>query len=373
MLRNLLKSIWLLISWEGRDFMGLNSVLQSKKMKTTDMILLTTSLSYMSDAGLTFREGVDILMSDPNGKINRYGLQLLKDCFDEGLVLSQAFHEHENVYGTGLWRQIDAAERTGKVAEALLRISEQLKSSQGVMSKVRGAMAYPLFILCVALFAGYFLFTTTIPEMGNMMLEFGAELPALTMFVMAACDAMVDYGPLVLLGLALSVATTVWALSHPFKLWWHRFVYNFPLSGGISTNMNYSRVYTLINDMIENGSNMVDSVRVAASAVSNLYISSELLGCADDMEREGKGLADALAGASTMPSNDRLMLNVGNRTGREKEILMDMAKRREAAANESVDRLLELLTPIIMLLVCAVVGVLVVSVYMPMLTMASAM
>ena len=347
--------------------------LKGKKMATKDLILVFTSLSYMQTAGMTLREGVNILLQDPNSKLNKSGLQLLLDCFDEGMSLSVTLKEHEDVYGTGLWRQVDAAERTGKVPECLLRIAEQFKSNGDVTSKIRGALAYPVFIVIVALIAAYYLFTHTIPEMGAMMQEFGAELPALTLAVMALCDIVVKYSLFIGIGLVAAVFATIWALKGPLKMQWAKFILKFPLSRDISINMNYALVYLLLNDMTENGAHAVEALRVAASSASNLAISQELLNCADIMDREGYDLSKSLMEANTMPHDDRLMLTVGSRTGREMDVLKDMARRRNAAANESVGQLLEMMTPIIMVFVCILVGVLVVSIYMPMLTMASSM
>lgn len=344
-----------------------------KRVDSKGLILLFTSLSYMRSAGLTLRDGVDILMKNKDHKINRAGLQVLLDGFDEGLVFSEVLKEHEDVFGSGWWRQVDAAERTGKVPECLLRLADQLKHNASIMSKIRGAMAYPIFVVIVALCAGYYLMTNTIPEMGAMLAEFGGELPALTQAMMAACDVMTRHGILVIVIFIVMVAAVIWALKHPLKMQWHTFITKFPLSSGISINLNYSMVYTLINDMIENGSNIVAAVRIAASSATNVLIVKELQGCADTMEREGYGLAAALQDANTMPGDDRMMLDVGSRTGREMELLQDMAARRRVAAEDAVNQLLELLSPIIMLFVCLIVGILVVSVYMPMLTMATQM
>ena len=347
--------------------------LTSRKMSTKDLTLLFTSLSYMSTAGMTLREGVDILMQDPNSKLNRTGLQTMLDCFDEGMTLSVILKDHEDIYGTGLWRQVDAAERTGKVPECLLRIAEQFKMNSDVASKIKGALAYPIFIVFIALVAAYYLFTNTIPEMGKMMKEFGADLPPMTLAVMAIADALIDHLILIIIVAVLLVVGIIYALKHPLKMQWHRFILKFPLSGSISVNINYSLVYLLIRDMTENGAHAVEALRVAASSTVNLFIQRELIHCADTMEREGYGLATVLMEATTMPHDDRLMLGVGARTGREMDVLKDMSRRRGIAANESIARLLELMTPIIMVFVCIVVGILVVSIYMPMLTMASAM
>lgn len=353
--------------------MIIDDLLTPKKMSRKDLVLLFTSLSYMLTAGMTARDGVDIILQDPNNKVNTKGLNTLKDSLDGGNTLAETFRDHEDVFGYGIWRQVDAAQRTGKVPECLLRIANQLKTSGDVAGKIRGALIYPCFILAVAMAAAYFLFTNTIPEMSAMMLEFGVDLPPLTLAVMAFCDGLVTYGPVIMVGIVVGLVALIYAIKKPLRVYWHKFILRFPLSGGISVNLNYSIVYTLINDMIENGAHVVEALRVAASAASNLFIGKELLGCASVMEQEGIGLAESLLAAGSMPHDDRLMLNVGSRTGREMEILKDMAARRAIAAEESIQRLLEMMTPIIMVFVCAIVGVLVVSVYMPMLTMASSM
>lgn len=345
----------------------------SKKLKSSELILLFTSLSYILSAGMTPRDGLEMIRQNEDTKINPKVLNILCDELDAGLNLSEAFKAHEDRIGSGFWHQLDAAERTGKVPECMLRIASQLKNSGDVKSKIRGALLYPTFVLIVACIAGYYLLTTTIPEMGQMMVEMGGEIPPLTAALMKLCDMIVEWGWLILLVTAALVVAIIWALSNPLKLHWHHFITKFILSGSISVNLNYSIAYTLINDMIENGSNIVSAVRVAAASVGNYFIQQELISVADTMDREGLGLAKALQSITSIPGEDRMMLDVGSRTGREMELLIEMADRRRVSANTSVAQMLELFTPIIMVLVCALVGVLVVAVYMPMLTMASAL
>lgn len=349
----------------------LSRIIPNNKLDNKSLILLFTSLSYMESAGLTHHDAVDILIKNPDHKINRDSLQVMKDGFEEGLILSQVLRDHEDIFGVGWWRQVDAAERTGKVPECLLRIVAQLKNMGNIMSKIRGALIYPIFVVIIALGAGYYLLTHTIPEMGAMMEELGGELPGITVFMIHLCDLLTVWGWLFLIIIIAAIFLISWLLTHPLKMQWHKFITKFFLSGGISINLNFSVVYTLINDMIENGSNIVDALRIAAGSASNIYITSQLMDCADTMDREGLGLAQALQGSKSMPGDDRMMLDVGSRTGREMELLQDMSFRRNAEAIDATNRLLELMSPLIMVFVCIIVGILVVSIYMPMLTMAT--
>ena len=347
------------------------SSLFSNRMKRQDMIVMMTTLSWMLSSGISVKSGVDKLLEDPNNKMNRNSLLLLHNDLEEGKQLSECFRDHEDVFGTGYWRQIDAAEQTGKVAECLLRITSQLENDGDLMSKVRGAVTYPAVIVLFALVAGYYMFTTIVPQMGEMMGEFGVEMPALTVAVMVFADYLMSHYIFIAGILVGSVLLIRYLISHQWKFGWCKLLTRLPFVGPISVNMNYSLVYTLLSDMIENGSHIVEALRVAAGSATNAFIMSELLSSADSMEREGLGLTEALVKSSTMPADDKLMLQIGSDTGREIELLSNLSSRRREAAYGSVNALMEVLPTLVLLVVAAVVGVMVIAIYMPMISMAT--
>lgn len=354
--------------------MGLISkITNPDRLSNKNLILLFSSLGYMQSAGLTHRDAIEIIMNTPDTKIPKKALQKMYDAFGDGLKLSDVLHKYEKIVGPMYWRQVEAAELTGKVPECLERIVNQLKSNAGVIQRIKGAMTYPIIVLVIALIAGYYLLTTAIPEMGEMMMEFNADLPAMTKALIRLCELLTTRGIFVLMFLALIVIGIIWALKKPLRVKWHKFITSFFLSKNISINLNYSIVYTLINDMIANGSEASEALRVAAASTANVYISNQLVSCAGVMESEGSSMTQALQDAKTMPSEDRMMLDVGSRTGREMEILCDMAVRRRDEANAAVDRFIDMINPLTMIFVAGIVGVLVISIYLPMLTMASSM
>ncbi len=342
-----------------------------KKMKRDDFIMLCTTLSWLLNSGLSAREGVVELLNDKNNKMNHAALETLRDDFDDGKVLSQIFHDHEDIFGEGRWRQLDAAERTGKVPECLMRLAAQAREGGDLMSKVRGAFMYPSVILVLAFAAGYYMFTTIVPEMGTMMAEFDVEMPPLTQAIMGIANFLIAHGIWILALLIIVVFSIRYLLTKPFRMQWHTTITKMPVVGAVSVNMNYSTCYLLLNDMIENGANIVEALRVASSAATNQYIRKELEDTAERMAREGTSLTDGLLETVTMPADDKLLLRVGQRTGREMELLPDLSERRRKAAYESVNRVMELLPTVVLLLVSGIVAVMVVSIYMPMISMAT--
>ena len=341
------------------------------QIKKSDMIVMLTTLSWMLSSGLSIKTGVEELLADPNNKMDKRGLEALRDELDEGKQLSEVFKEHEDLFGAGRWRQIDAAERTGKIAECLTRIADQIRNDGDLLGKVRSAVTYPALIVVFALIAGYYMFTTIVPQMGDMLSEFGVELPALTMVVMGFANFLIANGIMLVVVLVVLIIVIRYLLTRPFKYQWNKFVTRIPFVGKVAINMNYSLVYTLLSDMIENGANVVEALRVAAGSATNVYIMQELLDAADAMEREGYGITEALINTKTMPSDDKLMLQIGAKTGREMELLTSLSGRRRAAAYASVGQLMEVMPTLVLIVVAAVVGTMVIAIYMPMISMAT--
>lgn len=342
-----------------------------KKMSNDDFVMLCTTLSWMISSGLSVREGVVELLADKNNKMNRHALEVLRDDLDAGKVLSQVLRDNEDVFGEGYWRQVDAAERTGKVPECLTRLADQIRNSGDLVAKVRNAMIYPGFILGLAFAAGYYMFTTIVPQMGDMMAEFGIELPALTQMMMNAANFLIANGLLCVAVAAGVVFLIHYLLTKTFRLKWHETITKIPFVGQVSINLNYATAYMLLNDMIENGANIVEALRVASSSSGNLYIRQELEDTADRMDLEGIGLTEGLTSTNTMPSDDKLMLTIGQRTGREMELLPDLAVRRRKQAYDSVNTVIEIIPTVLLVVVAGIVGVMVVSIYMPMISMAT--
>lgn len=345
--------------------------LNRTRMKRDDFIILCTTLSWMHSAGLSIRDGVVELLGDKHNKMNRNALEILRDELDSGKKLPDIMKDHEDVFGEGYWRQLEAAERTGKVPECLMRIAEQVRNDGDLLGKVRGALLYPSFILLLALAAGYYMFTSVVPEMGTMMMEFDVEMPPLTKVMIAVADFLIANGIWVLASIIVFVIVVHYLLTKPFRMQWHEVITKMPVVGKVSVNMNYSLAYLLLNDMIENGANIVEALRVAAGSCTNAYIRKELLDTADTMDREGISLTEGLTETNTMPSDDKLMLQIGQRTGREMELLPDLSSRRRKAAYDSVNAVMELLPTIVLLGVSGIVAVMVVSIYMPMISMAT--
>lgn len=341
----------------------------SNKLSNENSINFWTSLGHMLQSGNSLKNSVTIIYQDPKSKIPKKLLENILEELDMGSSLYLIVQKFEKCFGSGLWRQIQASEESGRLAEGMLRIAKQLKVTGSSVRKIRGALVYPVLMLIVGLLVGYWMITSMLPTMQETMGDLGGELPGYTLAVIDFCNWIQDNIVISLIIIACVIATILFLLQGPLKVQWHRFIFNAPLTGKISGDSNFARIYTLFVDMVSNGATEELALRVAAASSSNIFIEKDLMKCADVIARDGVSIATAFKDSQTIPSEDRLLLEIGAASGREGDILRDLAERRSEIAEETMSQLTELISPLSTLIVGGVVAFVVIVCYIPMMTM----
>lgn len=341
------------------------------KMSRKELIVLLTSMAYTITAGLTIQKGLESIINDTSSKSNKYVPRLILKRLEDGLYLWEIFKENEKLIGTGMWQQLKAAHQAGKTAECLMRIVEQLKHNIGITAKIRGALVYPSVILLAGLGTGYYMFTQIIPQVSDIFIEYGSELPLMTRQALAITDVLVNHGILLLCIIAFLITAFVLAVRGPLSLQWARFLTRVPVVGYLIISVNYSSAYMIVADMIENGSTQADSLSVATDSVKNKFIRFELREAIDRMVSQGLKLADSLALCQTVPPLDQVMLNAGQISGRTVDLLRELSVQRMKESHDTVNQLLDLMSPITLVIVGGIVAYVVIAVYQPMMSIAT--
>ena len=340
-----------------------------KRLSNEQGINFWTSLGHILQSGNSVQKGVETMLLDERSKIPKKLMREVLNKLDQGYMFYEVVQEHEKEFGAGLWRQVQVAEQTGRLPEGMLRIAKQLKSSGSTTRKIKGAMVYPALMLFIGLGVGFWLITTMLPTMQETLGDLGGELPSYTVAVIEACDWLKVHWVISIVACVSLVAFVMWLIKSPLKLQWHTLIFKSPLTGKISLDSNFARIYTLFVHMIANGSTEDTALKVAASSSSNLFIANDLMKCADLIARDGISIATAFKESKTVPSEDRLLLEIGAASGREGLIMEDLAARRAEVAEETMSQLTELISPLSTLIVGGVVAFVVIVCYLPMMTM----
>lgn len=341
-----------------------------KHVSRSTLGLFYESVGFMLQSGVNVRDCAEMLKDDPSRAIKPELLDIVIDGCTDGQDLSSIVKDNP-ILGPH-WRQIAVAEQTGRLPECISRISKQIRDTGDIQRKIKMAMIQPLAIFFLGLAICVYLLNTVVTQVGDMMLEFDAEMPGITMAMIAAQDHVLAFWPLDLAIIVGTVALTKFLIGGPLSMPFAQLVTMFKVTSGVSINSNYSLVYRLLHDMIENGSHMVEALRIAAASCTNKFIQHELYCAADDMESEGVSLQESLQATKTMPPQDKLLLKVGMESGRGNEILSQLTDHRTTVTSELVNGISELVSPLVSLATGLFLLVIMLGVTLPMYSLTSA-
>lgn len=290
----------------------------------------------------------------------------------EGFTLHEAMMKHPEF--SAHVNQVEVGETSGRTSDVLDRLCDQIKNSSKVMKKLRGAMTYPIVVLCITFAASAFLFTSIMPEMFSMMSDMGSgEVPATTQMVMNAGNWIKGNFILMLTTLiALLVFITVYAKTIG-RMVMSKLAASLPLVGKVIENNSISLFLRNWQQMLLAGAEMSMAMKSGAESVTNTYIQSQIMYAQADYAENGAQVFEALRAVSCLREMELQTIQVGIETGSMSRILGILADDREYEAEQAVNAFTAALNPILLVFVACIVGVMVLSVYEPILSLTNSM
>ena len=357
---------------------GLSAVLllggsKKGKVKQADFLLFNQQLSALLRAGIPVLQSIDLLKTRSASGNLRIVLADVEEKIKSGIPLSEAF-EAQGLFPRIYTASILAGEQSGALDDVLARFVEYLKRSVGISRKLRGALAYPAFLLVAATMMVAFLALYIVPRMSSLFQSLSANrgLPTVTIVVLAVANG-ISGNILWLLPLAIVIglALYVWLRTYSGKLLLHKFLLKLPIAGQLIRNMATAQLSRSLSTLLSGGITVPDSWEISSQAINNLELrrrSQTVL----PMIREGRGFTEALEKANWMPNLALDMVGIGERSGSLREMLDEVAGFYDSEAEVRLEQLTTLLEPMILLFMAAVVVTILLAIYLPIIQMISA-
>lgn len=342
------------------------------RVKQADFLLFNQQLSALLRAGIPVLQSIGLLKSRSGSSNLRDVLADVEEKIKSGIPLSEAF-EAQGIFPKIYTASLLSGEKSGALDDVLLRYVDYLRRSVGIARKLRGALAYPAFLLVAA--AGMIAFLTLyiIPRMSNLFSALNTQrgLPTVTVLVIGLSNAVVGniwwLLPLLLIG---GAALYVWLRTHRGKLMLHRLLLKVPVAGVLIRNMATSQLSRSLSTLLSGGITVPDSWEIASEALNNLELRQRSQ-AVTPMIREGRGFTEALQQAGWLPELALDMIGIGEKSGSLREMLDEVAAFYDAEAEVRLEQLTTLLEPIILLIMAAVVVVILLAIYLPIIQMIS--
>lgn len=360
------------IKEKGKLF-GLNITFGS--ISTRDLVIFTRQLSTMIDAGLPLVRGLDIIASQhPNLKFKQIIVRVKEDV-EAGSTFADSLAKHPKVF-SNLYTQLIKAGETGGVLDVILqRLASYLEKMDSIKRKIKGAMVYPSIVISVAIMVLAIVIIFVVPVFAEMFKDMGTTLPALTQLVVDISFFTRHNILYILIAIAAIFFLIGFSYSKSYKVrrLFDSFLLKLWLVGPLLLKTVIARFCRTLATLTAGGIAILDGLEITAKASGNIITEEAILEARKGIS-EGQMLAEPLmARPKLFPPMVVQMISVGEQTGALEDMLNKIADFYEEEVDIAVASLLSALEPIMITVLGATVGVIVVSMYLPMFKLVSTM
>src|SRR5712664_3109868 len=337
------------------------------KVKANDFLLFNQQLAALVRAGIPILQAISMLRKRAASARLRAVLGDVEEQIRGGAALSQAFAAQGSIFPRIYTASILAGERSGALDEVLSRYVSYMRRSVGLRRKIRGALAYPAFLLVACLGMVIFLTTFVVPRMSDLFAGFGNDLPTVTRIVLGLSHWIIGnafwFAPLLVIS---AVVFFIWSRTPSGRLIIDALLLRLPLAGKLLTQMSTAQASRSLATLLAGGITLVESWEIAAESITNLELrrrSSAIL----PLIREGQSFTESLEAAGWLPELAIDMIGIGERSGSLREMLDEVATFYDAEGEVRLEQLTTTLEPAILVVMGGIVVVILLAIYLPII------
>jgi type IV pilus assembly protein PilC len=336
-----------------------------------EIVVFTRQFATMIDAGLPIVQCLDILAGQAQNKSFQKMLYEVKASVESGATLSEALRKQPKAFNELYTNLVQAGEVGGILDTILQRLATYIEKAMKLKSQVKGAMVYPISILVVAIGVVILLLWKVIPVFENMFKDFGGgALPKPTQIVISLSNAFVDHAFIIMSTLGGIVFGIGAALRNKQgRAIFDKLILKFPLIGPLLRKVAVARFTRTMGTLLSSGVAILDALEICAKTAGNVVIHDAIMYTREKIS-EGKNMADPLSETKVFPAMVVQMIGVGEQTGAMDAMLQKIADFYEDEVDVAVAALTKLMEPLMMVFLGAIVGGLIIAMYLPIFEMA---
>ncbi len=334
-----------------------------------DVSLVTRQLASLVQSGLPLDEVLQACAKQSRKPSIKTIILQVRSRVLEGLSLAQAMAELPRVFDNLYRAMIRAGESSGFLGPVLEQLADYTERAQETKQKIKGAMVYPIVMVLVSITVVTLLMVKVVPQLVGLFERSKQELPGVTTFLIGASDFLVDYGLFLLLGAVALFVGLNWLLKAPSrKKKWHKIQLKLPLFGGFILQAETARYASTLGLLVNSGVPLLDSLKIAAQVLSNLQLKEASVEVAA-MVQEGSSFHKALDQVDAFPPLLVQMVASGEANGKLSEQLLHAARNQERELEFSVNTLMGLMEPMMILFMGGMVTFIVMAILLPIFQM----
>jgi len=327
----------------------------------------------MFDTGLNLSQALEVLETQGATPHLKKFVGTIRQQVEEGRPLSAAMATQSWAFGPVCLALVQAGEMTGDLGAMLLKVSEFMEREIATKKKVKGAMAYPIFMGVMAVCVVIFLLTSVFPKFAVMFKDKPDLLPAPTKMFMAMSEILQENGLWLIPSMAVGVAFLVVLMKSPEgRHICDPIFIKMPAFGTLIKAVSLSRSFHVLGVMMNAGLNVLQAIQLA-SVVSGNRNFSELWDDTKEKVENGSDISETLLNSPLIPSAEAAMISLGERSGTLPIVLEKITHHHEKKVDQAIRAFVAVIEPTMTIMMGGVVALIVSSLILPMFKMSSAM
>jgi len=336
-------------------------------------LFFTQQLEVMVRTGFPLARALGIIEIQMEHKRFKQIIEDMKKNVEKGSPLSKAASEYPKVFSETYISMIAAGEASGKLDEALKRLTIQLKKSHEIRTKIKNALTYPAIVLIAMVAIGIAMLIFVLPKITSIYAESGAKLPLPTRIMIGTTDFIITNG--IYLTVAIIILLVLLARflkTNRGKRVFHKILLKLPIVSPIIKKINLANFSRSLSSLLQTDIPIVETFQIISRTSSNIYYKEYLANAAEELKK-GVSVKDTLEkDRQLFPPLITQIVNIGEESGTLDTISEEIANFYEEEVSQTMGNLATIIEPVLMLVLGAAVGAVAVAVVMPIYSLVNA-
>jgi type IV pilus assembly protein PilC len=339
-----------------------------RRVKPDELVIATRQLSTMVSSGMSLLRALYVIEEQTeNDKLRDIWIEVRKDV-EAGLALSDSLAKHPDIFNDLYVAMVQAGETGGILDNTLVRVAEQLEKDAALRRQIKAAMVYPAMIGGFAFVVLFALVAFLVPVFEQIFKDFGGDLPAITKFTVWLSHLFTRQW-YILFGTIFGVVWLFrrWKKTERGRMQWDRLKLKFPMKiGDIVQKVALARFSRTFSGLIAAGVPMLEAIDITGKTSGNKVIEKAMFEVRESVKKGGSLTQPMTLVPEAFPVMVTQMIGVGEETGALETMMTKIADFYEEQVAAAVKALTSILEPIMIIVVGAIVGFIVIAMYLPM-------
>lgn len=335
------------------------------RITTKDRVVFTRQLATLIGAGLPLSQSLNTVLEQTQNKQLQSIVQEISASVEGGKSLSESFAKHPEVFDPVFLALVGAGEMSGTLDDSLQRVADQQEKDAAIMSKIKGALTYPIIVLVVIFGVMAFMLFTVVPQVEKLYHDLKKSLPFLTQIMVDAASFLANFWwlTIIIVGVLIYFLIQFMKTETGIKTM-DNFKLNVPIFGQMFRKLYMARFMRTGQTLLSTGVSMLDMLNITAKAVNNTVISNSILKAAEKV-KGGKTLSSAIQPEDYILSLVPQMIKIGEQSGRIDEMMGKTAQVFEDELDEQIKNISTAIEPVLMVVLAVVAGSMVAAILLP--------